>query len=156
MLDLWTHMAMAYQDTLVAAVVKVGQVERLGFFLDFFFGVSEDHPMPENLEAYDAMFAYSLACPELKARMRAQYKALGQVMLHELAIAHPGLANSDCEQLSFLFVSAMHAHWSFVATLGFSRAHSRLARDAFERVIASYVSGAAQTSLEGEVWQTTD
>ncbi len=38
--------------------------------------------------------------------------------------AYPQLGGRQCEELSFLFVSMMHAHWSFVATLGYSRDHS--------------------------------
>lgn len=128
-----------YQEALIKGIVQVGHVERLGFFLDYFFGVSEVHELPPNLQAYDAMFAYSVGCKPLKQGLRKNYQTLGLVMAHELAIAHPELDSGACDELSFLFVSAMHAHWSFVATLGYRREHCRLARQAFERLIASYV-----------------
>ena len=81
----------------------------------------------------------------MRERMRAQYRVLGQVMSHELAIAHPRLSHAACEEISFLFVSMMHAHWSFVASLGYSRAHGRLARRAMERLIRAYLDEAEGT-----------
>ena len=118
--------------------MKVGEVERLGFFIDFFFDLAEGHRMPEKLEVYDALIAYSVGSERSRARMRAQYETLGQVMVHELAIAFPDLDGGACEELSFIFVSMMHAHWSFVASLGYARGHGRLARKAMDRLIESY------------------
>ncbi|MCY6381943.1 TetR/AcrR family transcriptional regulator [Hoeflea prorocentri] len=139
MVDLCIHLQKVYQEVLVTGIVEVAEVERLGFFLDFLFGLSADHPMPDNLEAYDALFAYSVGSAALKERLCEKYKTLGQVIVHELAIAHPGLDHAACQELSFLIVSMMHAHWSYVATLGFSPNHNRLARGAIDRLIASYV-----------------
>lgn len=138
--DLCDHLAAGYRDRLMAGVVTVGQVERLTFFLDFFFDLSEAYPMPPNLEVYDSMVAYAVGSDALKERMCNQYNILGQVMVHELGIAHPDLDRAACEELSFLFVSMMHSHWSFVSSLGYSRTHSRLARKAMDRLIASYVN----------------
>lgn len=147
--DLCDHLGKVYQDVLIAGVVKVGQVERLDFFLDFFFGVSTDYPMPNNLEAYDSLFAFSVGSPDVKARLRVKYRTLGQVIQHELAIAHPQLDAAACDELSFLFVSMMHAHWSYIATLGFSQAYNRVARKAMDRLIASYCEeGAAKLAVE--------
>lgn len=149
MVELCGHLGQVYQDRLVAGIVAVGQVGRLDFFLDFFFGLAEGHPMPDNLEAYDAFFAYSLGCPPLRESLCEQYKTLGQVVVHELAIAHPELDETACRELSFLFVSMMHAHWGYVATLGFSSDHNRLARRAFDRMIQSYIDEApTNPSLE--------
>ncbi|MEP4194450.1 MAG: hypothetical protein ABJL99_02325 [Aliishimia sp.] len=61
-------------------------------------------------------------------------------MVHELSIAHPDLERTACEEISFLFVSMMHSHWSFVASLGYARDHNRLTRKAIDRLIASYVA----------------
>ncbi|MEO0379254.1 MAG: TetR/AcrR family transcriptional regulator [Pseudomonadota bacterium] len=138
--DLCDHLAAGYRDILIAGVVNVGQVERLKFFLDFFFDLAEEHPMPLNLEVYDSMVAYAVGSDRLKERMCNQYNVLGQVMVHELAIAHPDMEKAACEELSFLFVSMMHSHWSFVASLGYSRAHSRLTRKAVDRLIKSYLA----------------
>lgn len=137
--DLCDHLGQGYQEALIKGVVNLGQVERLNFFLDYFFGVAQDHPLPDGLEAYDAMFAYSIGCYPLRERMCATYVMLGHVISHELAIAYPTLPAFSCKELSYLFVSAMHAHWSFVATLGYDREHSVLARQAFDRLIGSYV-----------------
>ncbi|SFR13108.1 TetR/AcrR family transcriptional regulator [Poseidonocella sedimentorum] len=153
--ELCDHLAHMYREMLLSGIVdvgKAGKVERLGFFLDFFFDLAEEHPMPVNLEAYDAMIAYSVGSEELRDRMCNQYRTLGHVITHELAIAHPQLGAAACEELSFLFVSMMHAHWSFVASLGYSRAHSRLARRAFDRLIASYLDDASDVPLIEEPW----
>lgn len=138
MVDLCDHLGNAYREILVAGVVNVGQVERLNFFLDFFFDLADGHPMPDNLEAYDALVAYAVTSERFRERLCGQYKTLGQVVAHELAIAYPELSGSACEELSFLFVSMMHSHWSFVASLGHSREHSRLTRNAIDRLIRSY------------------
>ena len=138
MVDLCDHLGNAYREILVAGVVNVGQVERLNFFLDFFFDLADGHPMPDNLEAYDALVAYAVTSARFRERLCGQYKTLGQVVAHELAIAYPELSGSACEELSFLFVSMMHSHWSFVASLGHSREHSRLTRNAIDRLIRSY------------------
>lgn len=140
--DLCVYLGNAYQETLVAGIVQVGKVERLKFFLDFFFDLVDERPMPDNLEVYDSLVAYAVGSSDLKERLCGQYKTLGQVITHELAIAHPELDGHACEELSYLFVSMMHAHWSFVATLGYSREHSRLTRRAIDRLIASYVGEA--------------
>lgn len=138
MVDLCDHLGNAYREILVTGVVNVGQVERLNFFLDFFFDLADGHPMPDNLEAYDALVAYAVTSERFRERLCGQYKTLGQVVAHELAIAYPELSGSACEELSFLFVSMMHSHWSFVASLGHSREHSRLTRNAIDRLIRSY------------------
>jgi AcrR family transcriptional regulator len=135
-------LARGYRDALVAGILEVGEVGRLDFFLDFFFDLAEGHPMPDNLAAYDSLLAYAVGAPGLRDRMCDQYKTLGDVIVHELAIAHEDLAPHACEELSFLFVEMMHAHWSFVASLGYSRDHSRLTRRAIDRLIDSYKTDA--------------
>ena len=146
------HLGTGYREILVAGIVQVSQVQRLGFFLDFFFDLADGHPMPDNLEVYDSLLAYAVGSDDLKTRLCDQYKTLGQVIVHELAIAHPELEGQACEELSFLFVSMMHAHWSFVASLGYSRDHSRLTRNAVDRLIASYISDPAKAPLVERPW----
>ncbi|WP_136659144.1 TetR/AcrR family transcriptional regulator [Nitratireductor sp. XY-223] len=156
MVELCGHLQQVYQDALVAGIVEVRQVERLKFFLDFLFGLSEDHPMPDNLEAYDALFAYAVGSASLKERLCEKYKTLGQVILHELAITHPELDDAACKELSFLVVSMMHAHWSYIATLGFSPDHNRLARRAIDRLIASYINEAPTDPSIEKPWSHGD
>ena len=147
------HMGNAYREILVSGVVEVQQVARLDFFLDFFFGLSETHPMPPNLEAYDAMFAYSVGSDAVRDRMCIQYQTLGQVMMHELAIAHPDLDTAICEEISFVFVTLMHAHWSFTASLGYVGEHGKLHRRSMERIIASYVAEAPkEPTMNARPW----
>lgn len=143
--ELCDFLANGYREILVKGIVEIAQVERLDFFLDFFFGLRDDYPMPDNLEAYDSLVAYAVGSEELKDRMCAQYKTLGQVVAHELAIAHPELDGQACEELSYIFASMMHAHWSFVATLGYSSQHNLLTRKALSRLIASYVQDPTHT-----------
>jgi AcrR family transcriptional regulator len=149
-------LACEYRQLLIAGIVKVGQVERLDFFLDFFFDLADGHPMPENLEVYDSFLAFAVGSKPLKDRLRDQYWTLGQVIVHELAIAHPSLKGPACEELSFVFVSMMHAHWSFVATLGFSRDHSRIARRAVDRLIRSYLEDAPHVPVMDRPWTRDD
>lgn len=150
--ELCDFLANRYRDLLVSGIVNIGQVERLDFFLDFFFDLAEGHPMPEDLEVYDSFLAYAVGSELMKERLRGQYLTLGQVIVHELAIAHPELDGRQCEELSFLFVSMMHAHWSFVATLGYSREHSRLTRRAIDRLIESYLRDPAPVDALGKPW----
>ena len=138
--ELCDYLGNVYREMIVAGIVEVAQVERLRFFLDFLFDLAEEYRMPANLEAYDAMVAYAVGSDQVKERLCAQYKTLGQVIAQELAIAHAELDGPSCEELSFLFVSMMHAHWSFVASLGFSRQHSHVTRRAIDRLIASYIN----------------
>ena len=137
--DLCDFLANRYRERLIAGIVDLGQSKRLDFFLDYFFDLAEGHPMPDDLEVYDSLVAYAVGSGTMKDRLCSQYLTLGQVVAHELAIAYPELQGRLCEELSFLFVSMMHAHWSFVATLGYSRDHSRLTRCAIDRLIKSYI-----------------
>jgi AcrR family transcriptional regulator len=152
MVDLCDHLQKVYQDVLVAGIVEVAEVERLRFFLDFFFGLAESRPMPDNLKAYDALFAYAVGSEPLKERLCEKYKTLGHVIVHELAIARPTLDHAACQELSFLIVSMMHAHWSYVATLGFSPHHNRITRGAIDRLIASYVDDLPTHSSTEKPW----
>lgn len=152
MVDLCGHLQKVYQDLMVAGIVEVAEVERLGFFLDFLFGLAEDHPMPDNLETYDALFAFAVGSEPLKDRLCEKYMTLGQVIVHELAVAHPTLDHAALQELSFLIVSMMHAHWSYVATLGFSPKHNRITRGAVDRLIASYISDGPTGSSTERPW----
>lgn len=150
--DLCDFLANRYRERLVAGIVDLGQKQRLNFFLDFFFDLAEGHPMPDDLEVYDSFVAYAVGSRTMKERLCGQYLTLGQVVGHELAIAHPELSGRLCEELSFLFVSMMHAHWSFVATLGYSREHSRLTRRAIDRLIHSYIADRTPVSDLSAPW----
>ncbi|MEO0910889.1 MAG: TetR/AcrR family transcriptional regulator, partial [Pseudomonadota bacterium] len=110
------------------------------------------HPMPDNLEAYDGLFAYAVGSEKLREHLRNKYKTLAQVINHELAIAHPELESHACEELSFLVVSMMHAHWSYVATLGFSSQHNVVVRKAVDRLIESYVKDSPTVPLMDKPW----
>ena len=150
------HLGDAYRAILVSGIVEMGQVERLNFFLDFFFDLADGHEMPDNLAAYDALLAYAVGSEPFRERMCLQYKTLGQVVAHELAIAYPELTGHACEELSYLFVSMMHSHWSFCATLRHSRDHNRLTRRAIDRLIASYRAELPLTPALERPWGRED
>ena len=152
MVELCDHLQKVYQDFLVAGIVDVAEIERLGFFFDFLFGVDKGHPMPDNLETYDGLFAYAVGSDALKDRLCEKYMTLGQVIVHELAVVYPTLTHTAYQELSFLIVSMMHAHWSYVATLGFSPDHNRIARGAVDRLIASYIENAPAASSGEKPW----
>ena len=154
--DLCDHLGKVYQEILIGGIMEIKQVERLDFFLDFFFGTTEAYPMPDNLEAYDSLFAYAAGSGQVKERLRAKYRTLGQVIQHELAIVHPELGETACDELSFLFVSMMHAHWSYIATLGFSDAYNRVTRDAMARLIASYIEAPPGAPPIAPSWMRSD
>lgn len=155
-IDLCDRLGGSYQNILVTGVVEVGQVERLGFFLDFFFGLAEKYPMPDHLEAYDSLLAFAVGSPKLKARLCDQYKMLGQVIIHELAIAHPELSEHARAELSYLFVAMMHAHWSFVASLGHTPDHGRAMRKAIDRLILSYTQDTEPDPQVERPWARED
>ena len=154
--ELCDFLANEYRELLISGIVRMAQVERLGFFLDFFFDLASDHPMPDNMEVYDSFLAFAVGSDPLKTRLCDQYTTLGRVVAHELAIAYPELKGHACEELSFIFVSMMHAHWSFVASLGFSRDHGRVSRKAMERLIASYRADAPHVPLVERPWSRGD
>lgn len=153
MIDLCDHLAASYREILVIGVQEIGQVHRLDLFLDFFFGVNDRYPMPDNLEVYDAFFAFAVGSSELRDRLCGVYEMLGHVFLHELSIAHPDLQDYVCQELSFIFVSMMHAHWSYVATLGYSDEHGRISRDALGRLIESHVVHPAPAPATQQTWR---
>lgn len=146
------YLGSGYRDLLVVGIIDVSQVKRIDFFLDFFFDLADEHPMPDNLAAYDSLLAYAVGSDVLRDQLCDQYLTLGQVIIHELAIAYPELDGRACEELSFLFVSMMHAHWSFVASLGYARDHGRLTRRAIDRLIASYVADPSPTPGVERAW----
>ncbi len=152
MAELSDYLGNVYRELIVSGIVDVGEVERLRFFLDFLFDLADGYSMPANLEAYDAMVAYSVGSEQVKDRLCAQYETLGQVISQELAIAHPELDSPSCEELSFLFVSMMHAHWSFVASLGYSREHSQVVRKAIDRLVESYIKDSPQSPRMKNPW----
>ncbi len=153
MVDLCDHLAATYREILVKSVQEIGQVQRLDLFLDFFFGVTDRYPMPDNLEVYDAFFAFAVGSSQMRDRLCMTYEMLGQVFLHELSIAHPELEDFVASELSFMFVSMMHAHWSYVATLGYSHEHGNITRAAMGRLIKSYLDQPAASPLVSKTWQ---
>lgn len=152
MIGLCDHFGAIYQGILTKTIVNAGAVDRLSLFLDFFFGVPGAPPMPDNLEAYDALVGYAVTSPKFSQTLCLQYRTLGEVMNHELQISHPALSRAARDELSYLFVSMMHAHWSYVASLGYTPDHGILTRKAFDRLIASYLDDASDTRTIARPW----
>ena len=121
MAGLCDHLAAGYRELLIGGILELREVERLGFFLDFFFDLAEARRMPGDLEAYDALVAWSVGAAPLRERMCAQYRTLGQVMVHELAIAHPQLPMAKpitFENFVIVLISALRyaCNWQFNVT----------------------------------------
>lgn len=155
MIALCDHMAQSYREALIEGIAKVQQPQRLDFFLDFFFGLADAVDMPPNIEAYDAMFAYAVGSEKLRESLRTHYQLLGHVVEHELAIAYPQITDAVAKELSFLFVSQMHAHWSFVGTLKYAPGHNELARQAFARLISSSIAEPILSQDVRSTWSTS-
>lgn len=154
--ELCDFLGNGYREMLIAGIVDVGEVERLDFFLDFFFDMAADHPMPDNLEVYDSLVAYTIGSDGLRQRLTGQYKTLGHVVSHELLVSYPELDGHACEEISFVFVAMMHANWSFVATLGYSYDHRKLIRDAMDRLIESYCRTPPREPVAKQPWSFED
>ena len=69
MVELCDFLASRYRDLLMAGILEVGRVERLAFFLDFFFDLAEGQPMPDDLEVYDSLLAYAVGSDPMKERL---------------------------------------------------------------------------------------
>jgi AcrR family transcriptional regulator len=139
-----------YQELLTGTVCAAGTVSRLQVFLDFYFGVAApDLPQkPADDHVYDALLALAVNDSELRDILREQYSLLGHIIGHEIHLAHPGLGSAVCRQLGDTIVALMYGHWKMVGSLGFSADHNRFAREAVDRLIASYV---ADPPVETEV-----
>ena len=85
------------------------------------------------------MLAMAAGSDRVRRNLYEQYSLLRHTIAHEVQISHPTMPQSACREIAYLFVSLMYGHWKMVASLGFCRDHSRVARSAMDRIIASYL-----------------
>ena len=146
MVALCDRMADAYRTLLTEGAAEVPGPHRLGFFLDFYFGMLEGTPKPRDDAAYDAAMALAVRSATVRGTLRAQYGLLAQVVCHEVRVAHPEIDLPSAEEIGYAFVALMYGHWKMVASLGLSDEHGRIARAAMDRLISTYRAGAAPLS----------
>ncbi|HHX89870.1 MAG TPA: TetR family transcriptional regulator [Paracoccus sp.] len=135
-------LAASYRECLMKGILKANTAERLKMFLDFYFDflAGEDLAKPADDAVYDAMFALAASSEKVRENLHNQYNLLLYTIAHEVQISNPGLPQSACRELGYLFVAIMYGHWKMVATLGFSREHNRVSRQAIDRLIDSYIA----------------
>lgn len=140
-LGLCDMLAAAYRDRMMKGIIAADSRERLTVFLDFYFGLLEGEGLdkPADDTVYDAMLAMAAGSDRVRGNLHDQYSLLRHTIAHEVQISHPTLPQSACREIAYLFVSLMYGHWKMVASLGFSSDHSRVARGAMDRIIASYL-----------------
>lgn len=141
MLAVCDKLAAAYRDQLMKGIIAVGSAERLSVFLDFYFGCLNGSELakPEDDKVYDAMMSLAAGSDRIRRNLYDQYSLLRHTIAHEIQISHPGLPQTACREIAYLFVSLMYGHWKMVASLGFSAEHNQIARQAMDRIIASYL-----------------
>ena len=134
------HLAATYRDCLMKGILETNATERLPMFLNFYFGFLSGRglPKPEDDAVYDAMFSLAVASDVVRRNLHGQYSLLQSVISHEVQISNPRLNQKACDEIGYLFVAVMYGHWKMVATLGFSESYNRVAREAMDRLIASY------------------
>lgn len=141
-------LAGAYKEGLARGVLAANKGKRLDLLLDFYFGFLSEEGLPKPADdlVYDAMFAIASCSPRVRDALSVQYRQLQFAVAHETRLSHPNLPQRACDEIGFIFVSLMYGHWKMVASLGFDRANSRLAREAMDRVIESYLARHPETA----------
>lgn len=131
-----------YRDCLVQTAIAAVDGRRLQVFIDFLFDFMRDLglPKPADDNLFDAIFAYANTHKPVQEKLRAGYELVQMTMAHEIQVSHPELPQSGCRELGYLIVANMYGHWKMVRTVGFSEDYSRVARDAVNRLIESYVA----------------
>jgi len=138
MLALCDKIAAVYREALIQGMMERASGDRMTLFLDFYFDLLEAPRKPRDDRVYDALMSLAARSERIRSNLRQQYTLLGQVVSHELRLAHPQIPLQVCEQISFTFVSLMYGHWKMVASLGLNEDHKHITRAAIERLIESY------------------
>lgn len=140
MIGVCDALAAAYRESLMKGILRVGPVERLPIFLDFYFNVLAGKGLARPAEdtVYDAMFVLAASSPAIRTTLAQQYNLLQQTIAQEVQINHPQISHAGCREIGFLFVSLIYGHWKMVASLGFSDDYNAVTRQAMDRIIESY------------------
>lgn len=135
-------LAASYRECLMRGILKANTTRRLPMFLDFYFNflAGEELAKPADDAVYDAMFCLAAGSEAVRKNLFDQYNLLHHTIAHEVQISNPGLPQTACREIGYLFVVIMYGHWKMVATLGFSDQYNRVSREAVDRLIDSYVA----------------
>lgn len=141
MVSVCDALAARYRECLMQGILKADTTQRLPMFLDFYFDflAGEGLAKPRDDAVYDAMFALAAGSEAIRKNLHGQYNILQFTIAHEVQISNPGLSQSACREIGYLFVCIMYGHWKMVASLGFSESHNRVSRAAVDRLIDSYL-----------------
>lgn len=140
MLELCDDLAARYREILLDSVADKTGADRITVFFDFYFDLLDGQAKPRDDQVYDALLSLSAGSEPIKTNLRQQYQLLGQVLSHEIKQVHQGLPIESCEEIAYLLITLMYGHWKMVATLGMNPANNRVARQAMDRLIASYLA----------------
>jgi len=142
MLALCEAMDQVYRDCLVKTAIAAHSGSRLKVFLDFFFNYLSDMglPKPPDDAIYDALFAYANTHERVRKKLNEGYTLVQMTFAHEFQVTYPDLPQSACKELAYLVITNMYGHWKMVANIGFSERYHRVAREALDRLIESYVA----------------
>ena len=148
--DLCDHLAETHRELLARGVLHVDRADRLAVLLDFHFGLLAEKGLakPEDDAVHDALLAISGRSARVRERLRDHYGALRDALANEIGAAHPKLAAEGCRELADLTVAQLLGHWRMRATLGMA-VSDRAARDAIDRLIASYLA-ASEAREDGD------
>lgn len=152
MLSVCDFLAMLYREALMRSVTQSTEKDRLNVFLDFYFDLLDEEPKPRDDQVYDAMMSLAANSNRIRSHLRQQYTMMGEVISHELQLAHPKLTLPAARELSYLIVSLMYGHWKMVASLGLNQAHKAAARSAIDRLIRSYIEESGTKLGPAEAW----
>ena len=133
-------LAAAHREALVQGILTTNVRNRLPVFLDFYFdilsGPKERKPRDERV--YTALYAMATTSKKVRQRLTSHAGELETAIVHEIQIAYPKMPNTACAELGYLFMTLMYGHWRMVGTFGYSEERNVVARDAMDRLIASY------------------
>jgi len=144
--------AQAYATALDAGLQNKSGADRLSFILDFFFDTLAGENRIIREECFDSLLALAISSKQLRDNLADKYTTFGDALHGELKAAHPSLSEAAASEVAYLCVSLLKGHWSMVDTLGFSKKHSAVARQAVDRLMASYLDNSTSTVAAGTIW----
>ena len=151
MIAICDHLTELYRDLLIRNVVGRADGDRLRIFFDFYFDLLDGTAKPRDDQVYDALFSLAAGSPAIREHLRGQYTLLGQALAHEIRTCHQTIPMKSCSEIAYLFVAIMYGHWKMVASLGLSKDHRQVSRQAINRLIGSYLANPGPVA-DVKVW----
>lgn len=150
MLALCETLEHAYRDSLVKSAIAAIDGKRLEVFLDFLFNFMSDRglPKPADDRIYDAILSYANTHEKVRKKLYDGYQLVQMTLAHEIQVSFPSLPQSGCKELGYLILATFYGHWKMVVTVGYSDSYSRIARDAMDRLIESYLANYVEPEEE--------